>query len=62
MQSPTSTNSVETQDAFQTTSLLCCRIAMGGVIGSGMPELARRDDDDDDDRDKSSRQENSKSQ
>ena len=51
MQSPTSTNPVETQDAFQTTFLLCCRIAMGGAIGSWMPELARPDDDDDDDDD-----------
>ena len=36
LQSPTSTNSVETRDAFQTTSLLCCRTAMDGVIGSLM--------------------------
>ena len=48
LQSPASGNSAETQDAFQTTSLLCCRIAMDGVIGSSMPELARPDDDDDD--------------
>ena len=34
LQSPISTNSVETRDAFETTSLLCCRTAMDGVISS----------------------------
>ena len=40
LQSTTPTNSVETQNAFQTTSLLCCRTEMDGLIGSWMPELA----------------------
>ena len=34
LQSNTSTNSVETQNAFETTSLLCCRTEMDGLIGS----------------------------
>ena len=46
LQSPTSTNSVETRGAFQMTSLLCCRTTMDGVIGQWMPELAQPDDDD----------------
>ena len=44
LQSPTSTNSVETRDPFQTTFMLCCRTMMDGVIGSWMPELARPDE------------------
>ena len=34
LQSPSSTNSVETRDALQTTSLICCRMVMDGVVGS----------------------------
>ena len=34
LKSPTSTNSVETRDAFHTTSLLCCRTVMDGAIDS----------------------------
>ena len=45
LQSPTSINSVETRNAFQTTSLLCCRTVMDGVMDSQMTELARPDDD-----------------
>ena len=45
LQSPTSTNSVETRDSFQTTSLLCCRTVMDGVIDSWVPQLARPDDE-----------------
>ena len=45
LQSPTSTNSVETRDSFQTTSLLCCRTVMDGVIDSWVPQVARPDDE-----------------
>ena len=34
LQSPISTNSVETRDALQTTSLLCCRMVMDGMMSS----------------------------